>query len=256
MRIAFLDSGLGGLTVLKEAMDRLPHERFVYFADTLHVPYGTKPKEEVKQYIFRAVETLLAYDIKALVIACNTATSIAVEDLRAAYGFPIVGMEPAVKPAVAKAASAHKRVLVTATPLTLREAKFQELVAKVDEEHLVDSLPLPELVQFCEELQFDDEVILPYLEQKLAPYDMRQYGSLVLGCTHFPFYREHFRKLIPGHVEVMDGSFGTIKRLQQVLGEAGAIKERGESELIWVTSGGKPEEARSLEKAFHFLQTK
>ncbi|TBL81317.1 glutamate racemase [Paenibacillus thalictri] len=256
MRIAVFDSGLGGLTVLNEAVRLLPNERFVYYADTLHVPYGTKPKHEVKQYIFEAVESLRRYDVKALVIACNTATSIAVKELRETYEFPIIGMEPAVKPAVETSRADKRRVLVTATPLTLREAKFQELVAKIDEDHLVDSLPLPELVQYCERLQFDDEIIIPYLRDKLAAFNMNEYGAIVLGCTHFPFYREHFRRLLPSHVTIMDGSAGTVKRLKQVLGAEGMPggTGSGNADIVWLSSQQEPGEVVKMQTAMKFLQ--
>jgi glutamate racemase len=254
MRIGFFDSGLGGLTVLNEAKRLLPHEPFVYFADTRHVPYGTKSKEEVKRYVFEAVEMLESYDLKALVVACNTATSIAIEDLRAVYDFPIIGMEPAVKPAVESIKPLHKRVLVTATPLTLRESKFQQLVAKIDEDHLVDSLPLPELVEFCERLEFDEQVIVPYLKDRLSGYDLDQYGAVVLGCTHFPFFRDHFRHILPDHIAVMDGSLGTVNRLIHVLKERNALYDSGSSDIIWLTSGGCPEETEYLRKAWAILQ--
>ena len=100
MRIAIFDSGIGGITVLAEALKQLPQEDYVYYADTLHVPYGEKTKQQVRNYIFKAVDFLAGTGIKALVVACNTATSIAVNDLRQRHSFPVIGMEPAVKPAV------------------------------------------------------------------------------------------------------------------------------------------------------------
>ena len=100
MKIGFFDSGIGGLTVLSEALKRLPHHDYLYYADTLHAPYGPKPKEEVRGYIFEAIEFLVRKGADIIVIACNTATSIAVNDLREKYQIPIIGMEPAVKPAI------------------------------------------------------------------------------------------------------------------------------------------------------------
>ncbi|WP_284642356.1 glutamate racemase [Paenibacillus silviterrae] len=252
MRIAFMDSGIGGITVLHEALRQLPYEDYIYYADTKHVPYGTKPKELVKQSIFEAVTELHDQGIKALVIACNTATSIAVSELRASFPFPIIGMEPAVKPAVERVQSLHKRVLVTATPLTLRETKYQDLVAKTDNESIVDSLPLPELVTLCEQFEFREEAVLPYLREMLLPYRMEEYGSVVLGCTHFPFFRRHFRKLLPLHVELIDGSGGTIKRLRQVLEQHGLLSRSGTGDVRYMSSKAEPGELERIRQA-HLL---
>lgn len=218
MRIAFFDSGIGGLTVLNEAIKQFPNEEYIYFADTLHVPYGTKTKEEVLIYVKKSVEAILKEDdLKALVIACNTATSIAVSELRMEYPFPIIGMEPAVKPAIEMNRTTGKRVLVFATPLTLKQTKYNELVSRIDDHSIVDSLPLPELVQYCESLTFDERVMEEYFNQKLEQYDLSEYGTVVLGCTHYPFYRGILRKLLPEHIEIIDGSYGTVKRLKQLL---------------------------------------
>ena len=128
MKIGFFDSGIGGITVLNEAIKQLPNEDYIYFADTDNTPYGVKPKDEVKKYILAAIDFIYAKGVDAIVIACNTATSIAIEDLREKYNIPILGMEPAVKPAIEKNHSTNKRVLVTATPLTLKEEKLKNLM--------------------------------------------------------------------------------------------------------------------------------
>ena len=259
MKIAFLDSGLGGLTVLRESVNLLPQEEFYYYADTLHVPYGTKPKEQVKEYIFQAVEQLAQLGIKALVVACNTATSIAVNELRQAYHFPIIGIEPAVKPAVERFKESGQRVLVLATPLTLQEPKFHELVRRVDYSNIVDYLPFPELVEHCENLQFDEEVILPLLQNKLASYDMSRYGVIVLGCTHFPFYKWHLQKILPTTIEVIDGSRGTTNRLKQVLQENGLLLERGQHDqadrprVTYLSSLNDSQEQMRMERAMQYL---
>ncbi len=213
--IGFLDSGFGGITVLSEALKQLPNENYIYYADIEHVPYGTKTKEEVKAYIFGAVEFLVQKGIKALVVACNTATSIAVRDLRSMYSFPIVGMEPAVKPAVQNGNG--KRVLVLATPLTLREEKFNNLVQRVDHEHIVDYLAFPELVELAENMVFDHEKVIPVIREKLSHYDIDSYKTFVLGCTHFPIFRNVFKEVLPAHIDIIDGSVGTIKYLKYLL---------------------------------------
>ncbi|MBQ1614766.1 MAG: aspartate/glutamate racemase family protein, partial [Selenomonas sp.] len=138
MKIAFFDSGMGGLSVLHHAMKVLPHEQFVFYADEDNVPYGTKTKEQVQDYVDKAFRFLLKQDVKAIVVACNTATSVAVAKMRSLYDVPIIGMEPAAKKALDM--DGTKRVLVTATPITVKGRKMELLIEKVDKDHLVDRL--------------------------------------------------------------------------------------------------------------------
>lgn len=215
MSIGVFDSGIGGLTVLKEALEQMPNEEYVYYADTEHVPYGTKPKEEVRGYIFDAGNFFAAQGVEALVVACNTATSIAINDMRERYDFPIIGMEPAVKPAVEKVDD--RRVLVLATPITVREKKLHDLVESLDSEDIVDLHALPGLVEFAENFVFDEDTVIPYLLDEFSKYDLKEYGAVVLGCTHFVFYREHFKLLLPQGVDIIDGNRGTINRLMTLL---------------------------------------
>jgi glutamate racemase len=217
-KIAFFDSGIGGLTVLHTALQQFPEESYIYYADTLHVPYGTKSADEVRRYIFACVDAIVREGAEAIVIACNTATSLAVNDLRSMYNIPIIGMEPAVKPAVEMNRDNGKRVLVFATALTLSQTKYNELVSRVDDEHRVDSFALPELVEWCEQLEFDPVKIKAYFRSKLADLDLEQYGTVVMGCTHYPFYTSILRQVMPEHIQIVDGSTGTINHLKQRLG--------------------------------------
>ncbi len=230
--IGFFDSGVGGLTVLQEALRALPHERYLYFADSDHAPYGVRPKEEVRQLVLDAVAFMADQGMKALVVACNTGTSAAIEDLRQQYTFPVIGMEPAVKPAVT--GSTHKRVLVFATELTLREEKFRNLVARVDTEGLVDYLPLQELVRYAERFEFDEAVIRPYLAEKLAGLTLADYGTAVLGCTHFLFFKPILEKVLPG-IQIIDGNLGTVRNLQRQLGSN--LNTNGAGEVEYFISG-------------------
>jgi len=255
MTIAVFDSGLGGLSVLSEARRALPRENFLYYADTRHVPYGTKPKEQVRGFILDAVHSIMRERgrVRALVIACNTATSIAANELRAAYDIPIVGMEPAVKPAVEMNRASGRRVLVVATPLTLQESKYHDLVRKVDDMAIVDSLPLPELVGYCEKLLFDGEEIEAYFRRKLADFPLSEYGTIVLGCTHFPFYRSVLRRLLPAHMSIVDGGAGTVKRLRTVLGADAEPVGKGESSIRFVSSGGDADYERKMTAALRYF---
>jgi glutamate racemase len=213
MKIGVFDSGIGGLSVLHEAWKTMPDEHFLYYADTAHVPYGTKPKEEIRGYIFDAIRFLRDQGCEAIVVACNTATSVAIDDLRATFSLPIIGMEPAVKPAVQ--AHNHKRVLVFATEMTLKEPKFHNLVAKVDNEGIVDYLSLQGLVMLSERFQFEDDQVLPYLRTQLGALDLSAYGSVVLGCTHFLYFRPHLRQVLPEGTTILDGNAGTVAHLKR-----------------------------------------
>jgi glutamate racemase len=251
MKIGIFDSGVGGLTVLKEALRVLPGECYLYYADSANVPYGTKEKETVRRYIFDGVAFMASQGVKALVIACNTATSIAAADLRREYSFPILGMEPAVKPAISKCAG--KRVLVLATALTLKEEKFINLVGRLDSDNLVDSLPLPGLVDFAEALVFDRGTVLSYLRKQFAEIDTGQYGTVVLGCTHFPYYRNLIRELFPAEAEIIDGNSGTVRYLARVLEEKGMLAVDGRGATDFYTSGGIPAAGARFERCLKML---
>jgi glutamate racemase len=254
VKIGFLDSGIGGLTVLKEALKILPNHEYIYYADTENVPYGIKPKNEVKNYIFNAVDFIIKQGVKAVLIACNTATSIAIKDLRQQYNIPIIGMEPAVKPAVENCDG--KRVLVLATPLTLKEEKYQKLVSRLDSKDIVDSLPLPELVEFAENFVFDEEIITRYLKDKFAPYNLNAYGTIVLGCTHFPFYKSFFREILPAHIDIIDGNLATVKHLKRSIEERYSnINTDSQGKVNFYLSGNKVCEDVVLDKYMGILKS-
>lgn len=236
MYIGFFDSGIGGLTVLYEALKVLPNEDYIYYADVENVPYGNKPKDEIRKYIFKAADFIIEQGVKALVIACNTATSAAIEDLRKTYSIPIIGMEPAVKPAVEKNGDGHKRVLVTATAFTLKEEKLMNLIQKIDNENIVDLLPLPKLVEYAERFEHSKDIVGAYLQQELKRFDLDQYGTVVLGCTHFPIYRKIFRKILPQDVDIIDGNMGTVNYLKRILEEKGNTNE-GTGKILFYNSG-------------------
>ena len=218
MRIGFLDSGIGGLTLLAEALGRIPGAEFLYFADTASVPYGDKSREQVRACVLAGVEALVARGIEALVVACNTATAVAIEDLRRTYAMPIIGMEPAVKPALALARAAGGRVRVLATDMTLREDQFHRLVDRIDEDERVDHLSLQGLVAMAEAETFAPAIVDPYLQAVTAGLDLRVYSAAVLGCTHFPYFRSHLRRLFPPGTALVDGHQGTLNNLIHRIG--------------------------------------
>jgi glutamate racemase len=253
MKIGIFDSGVGGLTILHKALRELPGEDYLYYADIAHVPYGTKDKEEVRQYVFDAVSFLADKGVKAIVLACNTATSVAVADLRAKYDIPIIGMEPALKPAVVGKEDENKRVLVTATSLTLREEKMQRLIEKWDTNRTADLLSLGELVGFAEKEDYDSPALLEYLNGKFSRFDMSLYETLVLGCTHFIYFKGAIAKIIPDSIQIIDGNEGTVRQLQRELENAGALGG-GSGDFEYYHSGVKVTDTAITEKYARMLE--
>lgn len=248
--IGVFDSGIGGLTVLRQIIEKLPNEKYIYYADKDNVPYGTKPKEEVKKYINQAVEFLVSKNVKAIVIACNTATSIAVKELREKYNIPIIGIEPAAKPAVEN--RGEKRVLIMATPTTIREEKLKVLLEQLNAIKYVDLVAMPKLVEFAENVIFKSEEVEKYIKQQLKQYDLNEYSELVLGCTHFPFFKETLSEIFPKEIQIIDGSIGVANRLKSVLKEKSIIGNNS-LEVEYYYSGRLAENKKELSNLLNRL---
>ncbi len=216
MKIGIFDSGIGGLSVLNEACHRLPNEEFMFYADVEHVPYGLKTPEEIIGYATDITEFLMDKGAQAIVVACNTATSVAIKELRRRYDIPILGMEPAVKPAVE--GTENKRIMVIATPVTIREDKLKDLLHRVDGDHRVDLLAMPRLVEFAEREEFESEEVYRYIDEQFGAFDRTRYSALVLGCTHFNYFKPAYRKYFGEETLLIDGNKGTVRHLAEVLG--------------------------------------
>ena len=189
--IGVFDSGLGGISVAREIAKDMPAEHVLYFGDSANAPYGVKTPEQVKALSFDIVERFVEHGVKAVVIACNTATSAAVNDLREHYDIPIIGMEPALKVACdrgdAPLGQQHipQRVIVAATPLTLRERKFAELMKRFDSDNTIFKEPCPDLVEIVESGQLGNhDLVMRTLHHYFDRYDLDRIDSVVLGCTH------------------------------------------------------------------------
>ncbi len=209
--IGVFDSGVGGLTLLHRAQELMPHEHFLYYADSANVPYGNKPTVEIERLVDEAINEMMKQPIKAIVLACNTATSVSAARLRVNYDLPIIGMEPAVKPAVLE--GDPRKTLVLATELTLRESKYKELVKSLNAEEKVDALPMQKLVDYAEEYEFESPELSRYLRTSFAGIQWDDYKSVVLGCTHFLYFKEMLSKFVPSHIHFIDGHDGTINHL-------------------------------------------
>lgn len=240
MAIGVFDSGLGGISVLKELQKQLPFENYIYFGDSAYAPYGVKTKEEIRKRCFFIVEELLKKGIKALVIACNTATSACVKELREAFpDLIIVGMEPALKLAVQHGA---KSIVVMATDFTLKEEKFEKLMACYNEDHDIIKLPSPRLVEIVEQGALDkEEIVEKQLHEYLDVYWDKKINSIVLGCTHFVFYKKQIQKLVGKEVEVVDGNEGTARHVKELLRAKAELKEASQKgEILFLNSSKDP----------------
>lgn len=222
MKVGFFDSGIGGLSVLHDALEHIPAASFIYYADKAHVPYGEKTGDQILDYVDSTVRFMIEKEVDAIVIACNTATSVAVDIMRDRYNVPIIGMEPAVKKAIDL--YGDKKVLVAATPVTVKGKKMHELIEKVDKGHLVELVPLPKLVHFAENNTFDVDIVAPYLKEACKDIDFSEYSSVVLGCTHFNYFKDSFRSFLPEHVRFVDGVEGTISQLLRKIEESEIIE--------------------------------
>ena len=232
--VGIFDSGVGGISVLRELRAQLPQENVIYYGDTAYAPYGTKPPEAVMARVRQVMAELLNRDVKAVVIACNTATSVAAATLRAEMTLPIIGMEPALKPA-------HQlrhggRILVMATPLTLRLPKFEALMARYGEG--ASPLPCPGLMELVEEGKLDGPEIEDYLHHLFAPYRDTPVDAVVLGCTHYVFLHPILRRLLPAETAILDGNAGAIRQLRRVLAERNALRPEGASGRVELHTSG------------------
>ena len=244
--VGMFDSGVGGISVLREAVRMLPNERFIFFGDTKNAPYGTKTKEEVLALSRRVVETLLDKGCKAIVIACNTATSAAAASLREEYAdIPFIAMEPALKPA----SLLHRDgvVLALATPGTIAGEKYAHLYALYGEG--VVSLPCGGLMEFAERGELDGPGLHTYLENLFRPYAGKKVEAVVLGCTHYSFLKRAIGAYFPG-IPLIDGNEGTVKQLGRRLGEMNLLAPAGQKGDVTLLSSGGEEAVRMMEKLF------
>lgn len=233
--IAVFDSGVGGVSVLRALVRELPAERFVYFGDTKNAPYGPRATAQIRALTLGNLRALDArFGFKAAVIACNTATSASIGELRAEYpDRPVIGIEPALK----LAAERHpgQTVLVLATETTLREEKYAALSARMAGICRVVDLPCPELVEFVERGETDSPALDAFLRDRLAPWLDGEAGAVVLGCTHFPFAAPALRRVLAKGTELLDGSEGTARQTRRQLAAAGLLRggdQKGSVEFL------------------------
>ncbi|WP_238475913.1 glutamate racemase [Clostridium manihotivorum] len=249
--IGFFDSGVGGLSVMKKAIEFMPWEDYIYFGDSKNAPYGTKTVDEVKELTFNAAEFLIKQGVKAVVIACNTATSAAIDELRAHYKeIPIIGIEPALKPAVEL--SDGGKIIIMATPMTLAEKKFKKLMDRYAEEADIIPLPCAGLVELIESGVTEGDELIQFLEDKFQDIDKDTISAVVLGCTHYPFVKKAISKVLGEKAILIDGSEGTAKELRRRLGKNGILGDKGRKGQIKIYNSLK--DNKVIELSYRLLE--
>lgn len=238
--IGIMDSGMGGISVLREITRLLPHEDYIFYGDSKNAPYGSRSTEEIYELTAHVVEDMLDRGVKAVVIACNTASSAAGKRLREKYPqLPIIAIEPALKPAVINCPGG--RVLVLATEATLRETKFATLMEAWKDRAEIIKMPLPGLPEFVERGELDSPELRKFLMGHFNKLEGKRVDGVVLGCTHYPFVRRVISELFNNEVKIFDGAAGTARQLRRRLYARNLLNPSSEpGHITWLNSSDDP----------------
>ncbi|WP_343595502.1 glutamate racemase [Acinetobacter sp.] len=249
--IGIFDSGIGGLSVAQEIAQYLPKERFIYFADTAHVPYGPRTGEDIRRLTAQGIDWLYQQGCKAVVVACNTASAFSLDYLRDHYGahFPIIGLVPALKPAVLQSKS--KVVAVLATPATFRGQLIKDVVHKFAEPLGVKMIPITclELVPLIEAGQQMSAYCLELLKKILQPAVDQGADHLVLGCTHYPFLKLAIEQLYGSQLKMVDSGVAVARQTSRILSKNGLLNDvepSGRVQIECYVSGGNANAAKAV----------
>lgn len=209
--VGVFDSGLGGITVLADLHRVMPYENIIYLGDSKNAPYGEKTQAQIYGHAQKIVEDFIAEGAKAILIACNTATSAAVEQLRANYSLPIIGMEPAIKPALEQ--TPQGKILVMATTYTLNHGRYQRLMQKLGAPERFVGAAGPKLVRYVESGIYSGDAVQEYLAEIIP--NKSEIGAVVLGCTHFLYLKPAIREFFGRDIPFFDANEGTIRQLRR-----------------------------------------
>lgn len=224
--IGIIDSGIGGLTVVKEVMRQLPRERVIYFGDTARCPYGPRPAEEVRRFTFEMIEYLLQFQMKALVIACNTATAIAMAEVTEQSAIPVIGViEPGARTAI-KETRTH-RIGVIGTVGTINSGAYEKALKRLNPYAEVFSLACPNLVPLVESGDFYSDRARSIVKESLAPMKDKQIDTLILGCTHYPLISQLIQEEMGDGVNLISSAEETARELSAVLSYRGMLTQNG-----------------------------
>ncbi|WP_396143037.1 glutamate racemase [Flavobacterium sp.] len=243
--IGLFDSGVGGTSIWKEVHTLLPNENTIYLADSKNAPYGLKSKDEIIQLSCKNTELLLEENCKIIVVACNTATTNAIKELRAKYDVPFIGIEPAIKPAAIQ--SQTQTIGILATKGTLNSSLFHENVAKHPDVKIIEQIGHG-LVQLIENGDLNSPEMKELLESYLLPMVEKNIDYLVLGCSHYPYLIPQIKKIIPSTIKIIDSGEAVAKQTKKILEELQLINpSKGNSTHVFYTNSN-PEVLKKIVK--------
>ncbi|MCF8011830.1 MAG: glutamate racemase [Clostridiales bacterium] len=246
--IGIFDSGVGGLSVMQIIRCKLSPENIIYFADSAYCPYGERPPEKVRQRAIHLCNFLIKQGAKIVVVACNTASSAVLNELREIYKIPIIGMEPALKPAAA--ITCNGKIGILATGLTINGERFNSLVQRFGKDINVVTQPCPGLVELIENGETNSTKVRSMLETYLQPLIKEEVDTLVLGCTHYPFLRSLIQSILDPGIKIIDTGEPVAKRVSQILNENSLnAPEKKAPGNIKIYTTGKPEKVEKVVKS-------
>ena len=237
--IGVFDSGLGGASVLREALKLLPRENYIYYGDNKNAPYGDKTEQQITALTFRCADYLVSHGVKAILLACNTATATCIRQIREKLEVPVVSVEPAIKPACAAAGTG--KVLMMATLATTKLKRYLELQNRMPDPSRVINVPCSGLVDRIEHNIFEDDAFDDLFDRFLSPYHGMEIDGIVLGCTHYIFISGAISRYASTHFKgackLYDGNAATVRQLERVLDEKSLLNDRGNAQVEFCTSG-------------------
>ncbi|MGH2572850.1 MAG: glutamate racemase [Actinomycetota bacterium] len=247
--IGVFDSGVGGLTVVRSIIDELPRESIVYFGDTARYPYGPRQLQEIREFAVQIAQHLVERDVKLIVVACNSATAAALEDVVAMVAVPVVGViEPAVRAAIR--ATLNGRVGLIGTQATVRSGAYQEAFRRTDDDVRVIAQACPSFVEFVERGDTTSPALMEAAAQYLAPLQAAGVDTLILGCTHYPLLRGAIHHVMGPGVLLISSAEETAVDVYEVLSSNQLLDEGPGVPEHWFESSGEPERFAALGRRF------
>lgn len=237
--IGVFDSGMGGISVLREIKKLMPNEDYIYYGDSKNIPYGKKTKEELEKICIYIGDYFVNRGVKSIVIACNTATSTVVDKFRSRYKIPIIGIEPALKPAVETYESG--KIVVLATEVTLKEKKFNALMKQYEDKAEIVKIPAPTLVTVVENGMTEGVEAEESIKELFKDININEISSIVLGCTHYIFLRNAIKKVLGENVKLIDGGYGTAYNLKKILSSMDMLSNNNIDGCIEVVNSSEDE---------------
>ena len=250
--IGVFDSGVGGMSVLKQCLKYLPDENYYFFGDSINAPYGERPREEIMELTMSGIGRMIDEGVKAIVIACNTATSVAAEALREKYkDIPILAIEPALKPAVLE--NEGKRILVMATTKTIYGDRFQNQLKKYKDKCTIYPVACPGLAERIEKGDLEKTDMKSLLDSLLKPYEGKV-DCVVLGCTHYPFIKKQLRQVLGENIIFYDGGNGEARELKRQLTVRGLLNDEDQKGKVVILSSKTDPETSSIYKTIFNME--